>query len=691
MFESILIANRAEIACRITRTCRRLGIRAIAVYSDADVNARHVREADAGVRIGPADAARSYLDADAIIRAAIASGASAIHPGYGFLSESTQLVKRCTEHGIEWIGPRAEVIERMGSKIESKRIAAQAGVPCVPGYHGDDQDPQHLLKQASAIGTPLLIKASAGGGGKGMRRVDDLADFLTQLDLARHEALRAFGDGRVLIEKLIQRPRHLEVQLAGDHHGNLVHLLERECSIQRNYQKVIEEAPAPALPLAVREQLFAAALKLGHEIGYDSLGTVEFVLAEGSQTPYFLEMNTRLQVEHPVTEMVTGLDLVEWQIRIAQGEALPLAQADISAQGWAIEARINCEDPALGYRPELGTVVRYVEPVLAGVRTDSGIAAGSEIAPQYDSMVAKLIGHGATRALAIERLRAGLVGFEAAGIGTNQSLLCAIVDHSLFRAGQLTTGFLGEAFGDGWQGNPAALRDARIAAALQALWAQAGAGSARDPRHPPDYWQRQSGHRFMAAAGRRAVTRMRVALDDDEVALAIERDGRPDGDGWKVQIGTDAPCHVRVQRLSAEQLLLTPQNGAARRFTLTPDAELTIVTHLGTRWCLRVLSEVQALARVAAQVGARGSEIKSEMPGAITAIHVAPGDAVAQGDVLAVMEAMKLIFPLVAPRSGTVAAVRCALGEIVARGQTLLQLEPLEPPEPPEPSRTAPP
>ena len=687
MFESILIANRGEIACRITRSCRRLGIRAIAVYSDADAAARHVREADAGVRIGPADAARSYLDADAIIRAAIASGASAIHPGYGFLSESTQLVQRCTEHGIEWIGPRAEVIERMGSKIESKRIATRAGVPCVPGYHGDDQDPQHLLKQASAIGAPLLIKASAGGGGKGMRRVDDLADFLAQLDLARQEALRAFGDGRVLIEKLIQRPRHLEVQLAGDRHGNLVHLFERECSVQRNYQKVIEEAPAPRLPPAVREQLFAAALKLGHEIGYDSLGTVEFVLAEGSQTPYFLEMNTRLQVEHPVTEMVTGLDLVEWQIRIAQGEALPLAQGAIAVNGWAIEARINCEDPALGYRPELGTVVRYAEPVLAGVRTDSGICAGSEIGPQYDSMVAKLIGHGATRAQAIERLREGLAGFEAAGIGTNQSLLCAIVEHSLFRAGQLTTGFLGEAFGDGWQSNPTALRDARIAAALQALWAQPGGGLARDPQ---DHWQRQSGHRFMAAAGRRALTRMRVALDDDEVALAIERDGgrdgqrdgQRDGECWTVHVGSDEPCHVRVQRLSAEQLLLTPQNGVARRFTLTPDAELTVVNHLGTRWRLQVQSEVQALARVAAAAGVLGSEIKSEMPGAITAIHVAPGDTVVQGEVLAVMEAMKLIFPLVAPRSGTVAVVRCALGEVVARGQTLLQLEPLEPPEP---------
>ena len=450
MFESVLIANRGEIACRIARTCRRLGIRTIAVYSDADAGARHVREADSAVRIGPPDATRSYLDAEAIIQAALACGATAIHPGYGFLSESTRLVERCTENGIVWIGPRAEVIEKMGSKIESKRIATRADVPCVPGYHGDDQDPRHLLAQARAIGTPLLIKASAGGGGKGMRRVDDLADFLPQLELARKEAMRAFGDDRVLIEKLILRPRHLEVQLAGDHHGHLVHLFERECSIQRNYQKIIEEAPAPRLPPAVRERLLTAALKLGREIGYDSLGTVEFVLGEEDQTPYFLEMNTRLQVEHPVTEIVTGLDLVEWQIRIAQGESLPLEQSAIGIDGWAIEARINCEDPARGHRPELGTVGHYVEPTGSGVRTDSGIASGSEIPSQYDSMVAKLIGHGATRAQAVERLRDALATFEASGIGTNQSLLLAIVEHSLFRSGRLTTGYLAEAFPGGW-------------------------------------------------------------------------------------------------------------------------------------------------------------------------------------------------------------------------------------------------
>ncbi len=671
MFESVLIANRGEIACRIARTCRRLGIRTIAVYSDADATARHVREADSAVRIGPPDAARSYLDADAIIQAALAAGASAIHPGYGFLSESLQLVERCATHGIAWIGPRAEVIGRMGSKIESKRIAAEADVPCVPGYHGDDQDPRRLHERAREIGAPLLIKASAGGGGKGMRRVDAIDDFLPQLDLARREAMRAFGDDRVLVEKLIQRPRHLEVQLAGDHHGGLVHLFERECSIQRNYQKVIEEAPAPRLPPAVRDKLLDAAIKLGRAIRYDSLGTVEFVLAEGADTPFFLEMNTRLQVEHPVTEMTTGLDLVEWQIRIAQGEPLPMAQAGIACTGWAVEARINCEDPARGHRPEFGTVGHYVEPTGPGVRTDSGIGTGSEIPSQYDSMVAKLIGHGPTRALAVDRLREAIGGFEAAGIGTNQALLGAIVEHPLFRQGLLTTGFLGEAFPGGWQEDTGAARGALVAAAIAAVHPRGAGGHGRaDPA--PGYWQRQGGFRFMAAAGRGAVSRWRVIADGAETAIGIARDGE-----WlRVDVDGEPAMTVLAHWLSPERLRLTPRHGVPREFTLSRHGDSTVVNHRGTRWQLRVLGEVEALARVEGQAGSSGSEVVAELPGAVTAINVAAGDAVQAGDVLVVMEAMKLIFPLVAPRDGTVAAVRCATGDIVARGQTLVQLEP---------------
>ncbi|RZL95694.1 MAG: biotin carboxylase, partial [Variovorax sp.] len=590
MFESILIANRGEIACRIARTCRRLGIRTIAVYSDADATARHVREADSAVRIGPSDAASSYLNADAIIQAALATGASAIHPGYGFLSESLQLVERCAANGIAWIGPRAEVIGRMGSKIESKRIAAAAEVPCVPGYHGDDQDPVLLLERAREIGAPLLIKASAGGGGKGMRRVDAIDDFLPQLDLARREAMRAFGDDRVLIEKLIERPRHLEVQLAGDHHGGLVHLFERECSIQRNYQKVIEEAPAPRLPPAVRERLLEAAVKLGRAIGYDSLGTVEFVLAEGADTPYFLEMNTRLQVEHPVTELTTGFDLVEWQIRIAQDEPLPAAQNEIVSTGWAIEARINCEDPARGHRPEFGTVGHYAEPTGPGIRTDSGIAAGSSIPSQYDSMVAKLIGHGATRAQAADRLHDAIGRFEAGGIGTNQALLLAIVEHPLFRSGRLTTGFLGEAFPGGWQERAGDARGARIAAAIAALRPHGQATSAG----PTGYWQRQGGFRFMAAAGRSATARLRVIAEDGETAIALTREGHR----LRVEIDGVPAISVAAEWLSDERLRLTPHNGMPAEFLLSSTAGTTVVNHRGTRWELKVLGEVDALARV---------------------------------------------------------------------------------------------
>jgi 3-methylcrotonyl-CoA carboxylase alpha subunit len=682
MFESLLIANRGEIACRIIRTARRLGLRTIAVYSDADASARHVREADVAVRIGPAEAARSYLDAEAIVQAAIASGAKAIHPGYGFLSESTRLVRLCMDHGIVWVGPRADVIERMGSKIESKRIAARAGVPCVPGYHGDSQEPALLLEEARAIGVPLLVKASAGGGGKGMRRVDDLADFPAQLDLARREAQRAFGDDRVLIEKLIERPRHLEVQLAGDTHGRLVHLFERECSIQRNYQKVIEEAPAPRLPAPVRERLFTAALKLGREIGYDSLGTVEFVLAEGADTPYFLEMNTRLQVEHPVTEMITGLDLVEWQLRIAAGESLPLAQDDIAASGWAVEARVNCEDPAHGHRPEFGTVGRYVEPSLPGLRVDSGIASGSVISPHYDSMVAKLIGHGPTRAQTVDHLREGLAAFEASGIGTNQGLLADIVDDPLFRSGRLTTGFLGDAFPAGWKQDDAALRGARIAATLHALHDRGGRRV-----DAQDHWQRASGYRFMAAAGRRAAMRVRVALAGVVVSLGVERDdatpgsapgarAASQGDRFRVQAGDGAFEAMRARWTEDGVVELSPAQGPARRYAVADDGDATVVNHAGTRWRLQVLSEVKALARAATKAGAQGDELRSDMPGAVTEIHVAAGDAVVAGQVLVVMEAMKLIFPLVASRDGVVAALLCAPGDVVPRARVLVRLEP---------------
>ena len=381
MIRKLLIANRGEIACRIARTCDRLGIRTVAVFSDADAGALHVRAAGEAVRIGPAEASGSYLDAAAILAAAERTGADAIHPGYGFLSERTILPRRCAELGLTWVGPSVAAIEAMGSKIAAKRIAAAAGILSVPGIEAAAQDDAALAAAAAAIGYPVLVKASAGGGGRGMRRVDYPADLPAALAAARHEAELGFGDPALLLEKLIARPRHLEVQLAGDRHGNLVHLFERECSVQRNYQKIVEEAPAPRLTDRTRTLLYDAALRLGRAIAYDSLGTAEFILEEGEEQPYFLEMNTRLQVEHPVTEQVTGLDLVEWQIRIAEGHPIPLAQDQIRLAGSAIEVRLNAESPEAGFRPEIGTIATLLPPAGDGLRFDTGIAPGSAVTP----------------------------------------------------------------------------------------------------------------------------------------------------------------------------------------------------------------------------------------------------------------------------------------------------------------------
>ncbi len=404
----VLVANRGEIACRVIATCRRMGLGSVAVYSDADADALHARLADDAVRIGPAEAARSYLDAEAVIAAALSSGADAVHPGYGFLSERAVLPRLCEAHGLTWIGPSAACIERMGSKVEAKRIARDAGIACVPGYDGDDQSDARLAREAASIGYPVLVKASAGGGGRGMRRVDTADGLADALASARAEAQAAFGSPVLLLEKLVGRPRHLEVQLAGDRHGNLVHLFERECSIQRSYQKVIEEAPAPNLAEHVRQRLFDAAVRLGRAIGYDSLGTAEFILEDGGDTPWFLEMNTRLQVEHPVTEQVTGLDLVEWQIRIARGERLPLRQPEIVLHGVAIEARLNAEDPAHGYRPGTGTLLRFDAAPAEGIRIETGVEAGSVVTPHYDSLLAKVIATAPDRAEAAQRLLAAL-------------------------------------------------------------------------------------------------------------------------------------------------------------------------------------------------------------------------------------------------------------------------------------------
>ena len=426
MFDSLLIANRGEIACRIIRTARRMGLATIAVHSDADRDALHVRMADRAIAIGGAAASDSYLRLDRIMAAARASGAGAIHPGYGFLSERPELARACEENGIAFVGPNARAIAAMGAKIEAKRLAEGAGVPCIPGYSGEDQSTDNLARAAREIGLPVMVKASAGGGGKGMRAVHDEAGLEAAIDAARTEAERAFGDGRLLIEKLVRNPRHVEVQLIGDRHGTLLHLFERDCSVQRNHQKLIEEAPAPGLLPETRERLFDAALRLGRAIGYDSAGTVEFVMDAVTQEVHFLEMNTRLQVEHPVTEAITGIDLVHEQIRVASGGGLSVKQEDVRFFGHAIECRINAEDPRT-FIPSPGTITHFHTPGGLGVRVDSGVYSGYRIPPYYDSLIGKLIVHGRNRVECMMRLRRALDEFVVDGIKSTLPLFQELV------------------------------------------------------------------------------------------------------------------------------------------------------------------------------------------------------------------------------------------------------------------------
>ena len=654
MFKSLLIANRGEIACRIMRTARRLGIRTIAVYSDADANALHVALADVAHRIGPPEAARSYLRPDAIIEAAKAHGAEAIHPGYGFLSERIELAEAATANGIVWVGPSPDRIAAMGSKIEAKRLAEKAGVAGVPGHHGEEQEERVLLDRARAIGFPVLIKASAGGGGKGMRRIETVEAFAAELATARREAKAAFGDDRVLLEKFIGRPRHLEVQIAGDRHGNLIHLYERECSIQRNYQKVVEEAPAPHLPEAVRAKLLDAAVKLGRAISYDSLGTVEFILDAGSADPYFLEMNTRLQVEHPVTEAITGLDLVELQLRIADGERLPLAQGDVKPSGHAIEVRINAEDPAHGYRPDLGQIGLYRAAEGTGLRTDSGIRAGSVITPHYDSLLAKLIASGPDRATARARLQDALQRTAMLGVTTNQRFLADILAQPAF-AETLTTGFIAAAWPDGWPAPAPSPEELALAAMALAFERAAGELGAWTSRH---------GFRVLGRAGQPGRFRVRVAGETVEVTAA-------GGGRLAARIGAE-PLDLLAARDGAD--LIVDSSAGRRRVPFLVAAGRV---HLLSRQGPLALPAQPLLAALAGQAGGGGasaSDVVSPMPGLITAVEVQPGDRVVRGQTLVVQESMKLVMPLTAPVDGTVKAVNCRVGQTVAGNARLVEL-----------------
>ena len=648
MFESVLIANRGEIACRIIRTCRRLGIRTIAVYSAADADALHVTLADESHPIGPAEAARSYLRPAAIIEAALAHRASAIHPGYGFLSERVELAELCAANGIVWVGPSPRCIAAMGSKIEAKRLAAAHGVPSVPGYHGEVQSPARLQAEAEAVGFPLLIKASAGGGGRGMRRVDVAGRFGEELATAKAEAMAAFGDDRVLLERLITRPRHLEVQLAGDRHGRVIHLFERDCSIQRNYQKLVEEAPAPHLPDEVRQKLLEAAVRLGQAIGYDSLGTAEFILEAGGTEPYFLEMNTRLQVEHPVTEAITGLDLVELQLRIAAGEPLTMVQEDVVARGAAIEVRINAEDPAAGFRPQLGAISHYAAPAGPGLRVDSGVGAGSEVTPYYDSLLLKLIAHAPTRAAAIARLDAGLRDLVVLGVGTNQGFLRDVVRHLAFDD-VLTTGFIPENFPGGWTA-PALSSDLLGAVAI----AVARAASEAIETAAPGPWGTLTGFRVGMRAGLPGVCRIQVRPSEGEAVI--------------------------IDVVAGPGALQARRDGMA----LSPPALAAVhvangVVHLvadGAPYAVSAVLLVDALGQKTVSAADNATDVLAAMPGMIAQMLVEVGQAVQVGDVVVVLEAMKLMMPLAAKTAGRVRAVHGGVGKIVTGGAILVEIEP---------------
>ncbi|GGC97593.1 acetyl/propionyl/methylcrotonyl-CoA carboxylase subunit alpha [Aquisalinus flavus] len=669
MMKSVLIANRGEIACRIIHTCRSMGLRTIAVYSDADRDALHVQLADEAVHIGPPQPSESYLKIENILRAVEVAGADAVHPGYGFLSENTKFARALADAGITFIGPNAEAIRQMGDKIESKRIAEKAGVPGVPGYNGDDQTDAVLIAEAEKIGFPLMVKASAGGGGKGMRRVFERKELEGAIDMARKEAKSSFGDDRLLIEKLITRPRHLEVQIAADKHGNVIHLFERDCSVQRNNQKVLEEAPAPNLPDGVRNKLFERAIALAKTIGYDSLGTVEFIMDAGDDEPAFLEMNTRLQVEHPVTEYITGLDLVELQIRIAGGEELPYEQHEIYPRGHAIEARVTAEKPAQNFMPDIGKVHLIHWPT--DIRIDTGIEAGSEISQYYDSMVAKIIAYGSERREACDRLAAALETTAVIGVETNTAFLRDCVLAEDFYAGRATTSFLPETFPDGWQ--PDASSDAIMAMRAAAIW------QAIEEQHQPF-----TGFRVLSNAGNPArsfVTIQQEGVEPDggeAVEMIVSRscaDGTPGKGGTRYAISGGGETHEVGVKLDGSMAMLF---GEGYR-TAVSFFKLDEVLYIGAKGRVRKFTILPSAEFARARLAAGGSgDVVSDMPGAVSEVLVEAGQPIEAGQPVLVLESMKLLITLNASVSGTVETVAVKPGDIVKAGAVLVGITPQE-------------
>ena len=649
MFKKILIANRGEIACRVMRTAKRMGIATVAVYSDADAEALHVRMADEAVPIGPPPAAESYLRIDKIVAACNATGAEAVHPGYGFLSERTAFAEALAAEGIAFIGPTPKAIAAMGDKIESKKLATAAGVTTVPGFLGVIEDTTEAAKIAREIGYPVMIKASAGGGGKGMRIAHDDTELREGFSSAQHEAKASFGDDRVFLEKYIEEPRHIEIQVLGDAHGNVLHLGERECSIQRRHQKVIEECPSPFLDAATRAAMGAEAVALAKAVDYRSAGTVEFIV-DRNKNFYFLEMNTRLQVEHPVTEMVTGLDLVELMIRVAAGEKLPFAQEDVTQTGWAIEARVYAEDPTRNFLPSIGRLVRYIAPSGDGIRNDTGVGEGAEISIYYDPMIAKLCAYGADRAQATERLRDALDGFYVAGLRHNIAFLAAIIDKQRFADGALSTNFIAEEFPDGFA-PPAEQTPADTVITIAAALAERRLAEAENAPTPAE----------LLVLTESATHPVALRLEAGGYAVEVDGESHAAATDWTP---ADKLLHLTLDgRAATVQIDRLP----GRAFRLL---------HGGVVRRAQVLSARAAdlLQMMPPKVAADTSRlVVSPMPGLLSALVVEEGQEVKAGEALAIVEAMKMENVLRAERDGTIAKVRAKAGDSLAVDQVILE------------------
>ncbi|WP_374640279.1 acetyl-CoA carboxylase biotin carboxylase subunit [Hydrogenophaga sp.] len=670
MFKKILIANRGEIACRVAATARRLGVRTVAVYSDADASAKHVAACDEAVHIGGSAPKDSYLQWERIIAAAKATGAQAIHPGYGFLSENEAFADACAANGLVFIGPSAASIQAMGLKAESKRLMEQAGVPLVPGYHGEDQDPAMLKHEADRIGYPVLIKASAGGGGKGMRAVEKAEDFAAALASCQREARNSFGSDAVLIEKYVQRPRHIEIQVFGDTHGNCVYLFERDCSVQRRHQKVLEEAPAPGMTPELRQQMGLAAVAAAKAVNYVGAGTVEFIVEQpgGYDHPeqmrfYFMEMNTRLQVEHPVTEAITGLDLVEWQLRVASGEPLPLKQDELKFHGHAIEARICAENPDNQFLPATGRLAVYRKPGHASferstVRFDDGVREGDAISPFYDSMVAKLIVHGATRAEALARLDAALTQTHIVGLATNVQFLRHVVASESFAQARLDTALIPREAAVLFQQDRVG-RELAVAAAVAQTLVHEKAGETADPFSRTDGWRPfgLTKRRFDFEYQGEALTAQLAYLHDGALHLSV---GEVAGPLSFTALPAESGTRIDLQFHGRRQTVQTWQFGET--------------VHLFCDLGAAVITELDALAH-AGEIAAEGGRLTAPMPGKVVSFAVKAGDAVKKGQPLAVMEAMKMEHTIAAPADGTVAELLFAPGDQVTEGAELLKLQ----------------